>query len=376
MAEDSGQERTEDATPRRKQQAKEKGQVASSRELNTTIMLIVSGLGALAFGSYIVEDLELMLKTQFTMSRESIFNVETMTASFSDAGFSMLWSITPFLALVTVAAIAGPILLGGLNFSAKAFAFKIEKLDPIKGMKRVFSMRGLVELVKAFFKFVLIGSIAFLFLSSQSENYIALGYEDLDVALSHTGEYLMMGFVIISTVMILIAALDVPFQIWQHNKQLKMTTQEVKDDSKETEGNPEVRGRVRKMQREMAQRRMMQDVPDADVVVTNPEHYAVALKYDQGVMRAPIVVAKGVDLIATQIRLIANEHNVPILEAPPLARALHYSTEIKHPIPEGLFLAVAKVLAYVFQVKTSPAKYKSSHLKMDNLPIPEDLQVD
>ena len=176
--------------------------------------------------------------------------------------------------------------------------------------------------------------------------------------------------------MILIALVDIPFQLWDHNKQLRMTHQEVRDDNKDTEGDPELRGRVKRMQREVAQRRMMAEVPKADVVITNPEHYSVALKYDQDSMSAPVVVAKGTDLMALQIRTIANEHRVPIIEAPPLARALHHTTDLEQEIPAGLYLAVAKVLAYIFQIKQKPGWHKRRGLRLDDLPIPDDMQYD
>lgn len=376
MAEESGQERTHDATPRRKQQAREKGQVAQSRELNTLLMLFSSGLCAVFWGPHLVKDITEMYKHFLSIDRSVIFDPNAMVGLFYAAIKWVLLSLAPFFAILTIAALAGPIIVGGLNFSTEAISFKLEKLDPVKGMQRIFAWRGLVELLKSFLKFVIIGAVAILFLYHQSSAYIGLAYEPLLPAMAHAGHLLVWGFMAIASTLILIAAVDVPFQLWDHNQQLKMTTQELRDENRDTEGDPELRGRIKRMQRELAQRRMMAEVPKADVVVTNPEHYSVALRYDQNKMNAPIVVAKGADLIAMQIRTIAREHNVPILQAPPLARALHHSTEIDQPIPAGLYLAVAKVLAYVFQLKRQPNWQRQQNHKLDDLPIPDDLKVD
>ena len=243
-------------------------------------------------------------------------------------------------------------------------------------MQRIFAWRGLVELFKALVKFLIIGAVAILFLYHQSAAYIGLANEPLLPAMAHAAHLLIWGFLAIASTLILIAVVDVPFQIWDHNQKLKMSTQELRDESKDSDGDPELRGRIKRMQRELAQRRMMAEVPKADVVVTNPEHYAVALRYDQRKMSAPLVVAKGADLMAMQIRTIAREHNVPILQAPPLARALHHSTELNQEVPAGLYLAVAKVLAYVFQLKRQPNWQRQQDLKMDDLPIPDDFKVD
>lgn len=376
MAEDSGQERTQDATPRRKQQAKERGQVAQSRELNTMLMLLGAGLAAAMVGPYTVRNILDITRKYFSVDRQAIFDTAALPEHFSNAVVDALMAISPFFIILTVAALAGPILMGGFNLSGKAIAFKFEKLDPIKGMKRIFAWRGFVELLKALFKFVFIGTVAIIFLYGKSDTYIGLGYETLHSAIAHTSNLLIWGFVTISATMVIIAMADVPFQLWDHNQQLKMTHQEVRDDTKDTEGDPELRGRIRRQQREIAQRRMMAEVPKADVVITNPEHYSVALKYDQGTMNAPVVVAKGVDIIAMQIRKIANEHAVMIVEAPPLARALHHTTEINDEVPSGLYLAVAKVLAYVFQLKQSSTGRNKKSGKLDDLPIPDDMKYD
>lgn len=375
MAEDSGQEKTEEPTARRKQQAREKGQVPTSRELNTMVMMMAAAGAVALLGPGIVKGMQELTVLNFTVSREQIFDVSSMHLLFENSLVHAVMTLAPFFLVMMLAAFIGPFMIGGLNFSGKALAFKWDKLDPIKGLGRVFAVKGFIELVKALAKFLVIGTVAVLFLYQQFDNYLNLGYEDVSIALPHATHLLIWAFVTIASSLILIALVDVPFQIWDYNKQLKMTFQEIKDENKDTEGNPEVRGRVRRTQREIAQRRMMQDVPKADVIITNPEHYSVAIKYDPKTMLAPIVVAKGIDIIAMQIRRIAIEHNVPILEAPPLSRSLYHTTEINAAIPAGLYLAVAQVLAYIFQLRTSKSKSKNyANHKLKNLEIPDDLQ--
>lgn len=376
MAEESSQEKTHEATPRRKQQARERGQVANSRELNSVLMLLTGGITAAVLGPYVVGHMVAIFQKYLHMDRTTIFDISKMPALFGEAVMDALWGMAPVFAILVIAAIAGPLMMGGLNFSSKAIAFNIEKLDPVKGLQRIFAWRGFIELVKSLAKFVVIGAVAIVFLYSQSDQYIGLGQESVMQAMAHSSDLLVWGFIAISATMIVIALIDVPFQLWDHSQQLKMTFQEVKDDSKDTEGDPELRGRIKRMQREMAQRRMMAEVPKADVVITNPEHYSVALRYQPDKMNAPIVVAKGVDMIAMQIRKVANEYDIPILQAPPLARALHHTTELNGEIPSGLYLAVAKVLAYVFQLKQQPYWKKKKQHSMDDLPIPDDMQFD
>lgn len=376
MAEDSGQERTHEATPRRKQQAREKGQVAQSRELNTMLMLLSSGVAALFLGPSIVKDISAITQRYFSLDRQTIFDETVLLQHFETAVLDALIAISPFFIVVSIAAIAGPILIGGFNFNFSSIGFKLEKLDPIKGMQRIFAWRGLIELLKALVKFLFIAAVAIIYLYNKQDSYIGLGYQPLYIAISHTSDLLLLGFVLISSSMVIVALADVPFQLWDHNQQIKMTFQEVRDDSKDTEGDPELRGRIRRQQREIAQRRMMAEVPKADVVITNPEHYSVALKYDPEKMSAPIMVAKGLDELALRIREIARQHDVMIVEAPPLARALHHTTELDQEVPAGLYLAVAKVLAYVFQLKQKPGKKKAKVSRMDDLPIPDDMQFD
>ncbi len=377
MAEDTGQERTEQPTPRRIQQAREKGQVPTSRELNTMLMMLIAGATIMLIGPGIVDDFLDMFRRFLNISRENIFDPTSMPVLLEGAIIDALLTLSPFFALMILASVAGPLMMGGVTFSTQALSFKWDKLNPVTGMGRVFSKKGLVELVKALVKFLIIGTTAILFLYTKMDVYLGLGSEPLVQALPHMAKLLTWSFLAIASVLVFIALVDVPFQIYDYTQQLKMTFQEIRDENKDTEGNPEVRGRAKQVQREMAQRRMMAEVPEADVIITNPEHYSVAIKYDQSNMAAPLVVAKGADIIAMQIRMIAREHEVPILQAPPLARSLYHTTEINEEIPAALYLAVAQVLAYIFKLRTDPRwnKRKKEH-ELNDLPIPEDMQYD
>lgn len=376
MAEDTGQDKTEEPTGKRLEDARKKGQVARSRELNTFVMLITSSVLLLFMGGYIGQGLIEIMQTQFQLSREVIFAPETTVTFFKQALIDGLMLIVPFMAVLTIAALLGPLALSGWVFSWEALAPKLEKLDPIKGLARLFALRGLIELLKALIKFLLVFGVAVVLYRTFLNEFIGLSAEPLTQAVKHALFVIGLCFLVLSASLILIVMVDVPFQLWDHHKKLKMTRQEVRDEMKETQGNPEIKGRQRRVQMEMSQRRMMEEVPKADVIVTNPTHFAVALKYDQNSTDAPKVIAKGTDLIAAQIRNLAAGANVPILAAPPLARALYYSTELKQEIPQGLFLAVAQVLAYVYQLKTAKAYGWDEPLPPQDLPVPEEYRKD
>jgi flagellar biosynthetic protein FlhB len=349
--EDSSQERTEQPTAKRLEDARQKGQIARSRELNTTAVMLVSAFALLWLGKGMVLDLADLIKTHLTPSRAEIFDKEALLRFFDEAMLDALWLLAPFLGLLLAAALIAPMALGGWAFSTEALQPRLSKLDPLKGLRRMFSVRSLVELVKAMAKFLLVAAVAVAVIWMQMGDFIQLGGESLQPALAHAADLLTSAFLYVSAALILIAGVDVPFQMWDHNRQMRMTHQEIRDEMKDTEGKPEVRSRIRQLQREAAQRRMMEAVPKADVVVTNPTHYAVALKYDPKNMRAPTVVASGADLIAANIRKVATENKVMLVEAPPLARALYHSTDIGQEIPQGLYVAVAQLLAYVYQLK-------------------------
>lgn len=350
--EDTGQERSEQPTAKRQDDARKKGQIARSREFNTMAVMLVSALALVMLGKKLITDLGDLVQRHLQLSRADIYDLSSMTRLFADAMIDGLWLMTPLFLLLVVVALLAPLSIGGWAFSFEAMAPKLSKLDPIKGLARLFSAKSLVELLKAMAKFLLVTAVAIAVIWMQMADFISLGSQSLEPGLAHAGNLLAMSFLYVSVALILIAAVDVPFQIWDHNKQMRMTMQEVRDEMKDTEGKPEVRSRIRQLQREVAQRRMMEAVPKADVIVTNPTHFAVALKYDPKKMRAPVVLAKGADLIALNIRKIAEENHIARIEAAPLARALYHSTEIGQAIPQGLYLAVAQLLAYVFQLRT------------------------
>ncbi len=374
MAEQTGQERTEQATPKRLRESREKGQVPRSKELNSMALLIAAGGGFLLMGENILVGLSDLLKNGLQIKNVRQIDGNGMLEILADTALDSLFLITPLFVLLTVVVLMTPIGLGGWSFSMKAVSFKLEKLDPIKGLGRIFALKGLMELVKVLAKFLLVASISAAIIWSLIEELIGLGGEPLPVALAHVASLCGWSFMASSCVLIIIAAIDVPFQLWQHNKELKMTKQEVKDENKETDGRPEVKSRIRALQYELSKRRMMDAVPDADVIITNPTHYAVALRYDQNDMKAPVVVAKGADLIAMQIRTIANEHQVTIVSSPPLARALFASTELDQEIPGGLYVAVATILSYVFALKVSALNGELAPDEPNDLPIPDELR--
>lgn len=372
MAENQdGQEKTEQATPKRKEEARKKGQVPRSRELTTMAMLLMAAVAMSFLGEHMIVQLGDVMRLGLEVDRAKLFDTHAVIELFAQAAMLGLLLMLPFLVLMLVTAVAAPVALGGWSFSAEALAFKFDKINPVTGLKRIFAARGAMELVKALAKFLLIGLIGALLLWYFLPQLMSLGREEPAAGLAHAGQILSRSFVVLSASLVVIAAIDVPFQLWDHAKNLKMTRQEVRDEHKNTEGKPEVKARVRTMQREIAQRRMMSEVPKADVVITNPTHYAIALRYDADRMAAPVVVAKGVELIAGQIRTVALANKVPVFEAPPLARALYYSTEIQQQVPAGLYLAVAQVLAYVFQLRAS-ARGGPVPVAPEDLPVPDD----
>ncbi len=377
MAEqDQSQERTEQATPRRLQQARERGQIPRSRELNTMGILLFGAAGLLVLGPSMLEGLMDLMRWGFTLSPDQVFDPRQVGGMFEEALMGGVKAMAPFLLVVLVVALVAPLALGGWSFAASGLSFKWEKLDPIKGLKRVFGLRGLMELAKALAKFLLVAGASVLLLWYQLDALVALGHQPLPVAVADAAYLVAYAFVALCAALILVAAVDVPFQLWQHARQLRMTRQEVKEEFKDTEGKPEVRSRIRNLQREIAQRRMMEEVPKADVIVTNPSHYAVALRYDPDTMAAPRVVAKGADLMAMRIRQVGVKHGVPEVSAPPLARAIYFSVKLNQEIPASLYVAVAQVLAYVYQLRQSREAGGDVPVPPTDLPIPEDLRHD
>lgn len=373
MAEQDGQERTEDATPRRLQQAKEKGQVARSKELASVSVLVLGAVSLMWFGESLGRALFSVMGRFFTISREEIYDMGVLVEIIWGALGHLILPLSLVLIMLFFAGLIGAAGVGGVSFSAEAARPKLSKMNPLSGIKRMFGLQSWVELVKSILKVVLVAGVAFYLVNASKADLFQLSLDTFPANIFHALEILLQFVLLISCSLLVVVAIDIPFQIWQHAEQLKMTKQEVKDEYKEMEGKPEVKGRIRMLQREMAQRRMMADVPQADVVVTNPEHFSVALRYKHDQDKAPVVVAKGIDHVALKIREIAREHEIAIIPAPPLARALYHSTELEQQIPDGLFTAVAQILAYIFQLKQYRRKGgEKPVLTEGNLPIPPE----
>ena len=373
MAEDSDLEKTEQPSQRRLDQAREKGQVARSRVLSTFAVLMAGG-GTLWFmGSTFTQHLVNLLRNGLTLDQEMAYNSSLMVPRLRDIALDALITFSPLLLAVMIAAAFSPLLLNGWLFSTEALQPKFSRMNPASGIARMFSTNALVELAKAIGKSILVGGIAAWVIWHNKDAVMALSTQSVTTAIPQAGHLIGSSFMAIVGAMLLIVAIDVPFQLWNHNKQLKMTKEEVRQEARETEGDPMVKGRIRSLQREAARRRMMAAIPTADVVVTNPTHYSVALKYSETGMRAPVVVAKGSHLLALRIREIAKENHVPILEAPPLARALHKHTDLGESIPEALYTAVAEVLAYIYQLRRYEKQGGARPQEPSELPVPTEL---
>jgi flagellar biosynthetic protein FlhB len=349
MAEESDLERTEPASSRRLEQAREEGQVLHSRELGAFLVMATAAGVFWAMGPWLMQRLAGIVRRGLTLDLPLAQEPQLMLVRFADLSFDALLVFSPLLLALVVAALLSPFFLDSWNFAPKALVPDLKRLDPIKGLARLVSWSGLVEMLKAIAKAFLLGGVAAWVIWSERYDIFAIFAQPLDLGLASAGQLVNFSFLAVVATMVLIVAVDVPFQYWQYHDKLKMSRQEVKQEGKETEGNPEVKARVRAMQRETARRRMMGAVPTADVIVTNPTHFAVALAYKSG-MGAPKVVAKGRGDIALKIREIGAEHGVPMLEAPPLARALYKHTDLDQEVPSALYAAVAEVLAYVYQL--------------------------
>ncbi|MSQ67348.1 MAG: flagellar biosynthesis protein FlhB [Gammaproteobacteria bacterium] len=369
---ESGQERTEEASAQRRTQARERGEVPRSRELGTTLLLMAATAVLWISSARFIGAIQGAMRADFRVERGLRMSDVEMLHAMHEALMAVLTSLAPFLLVSAVVSVAGGIALGGWNFSAEGLAFKWQRLDPLAGVGRMFSVKSLVELAKAFTKFALLLSIGLASMWHDAPAISQLASLPIGPAFAATGALAFKAFLIVSSGTLLIALVDVPFQLWDYARNQRMTRQEVREESRESEGSPEVKARIRGLQQELARRRMMEQVPKADVVVTNPEHYAVALRFDPATMSAPQLVAKGMDHTALRIREIARESGITMLEAPPLARAVYHTTKINHEIPAGLYLAVAQVLAYVFQLRRRQPGGPQP-LPPRELPIPPEL---
>jgi flagellar biosynthetic protein FlhB len=373
VAEDSDLEKTEQPTSRRLEQAREEGQVPQSRELSTFLVLIAGAAGLWLMGDWIAGRVLGALRHGFSFERAVAFDTQLMLEDFGDLFTHVLLTMLPLFGVLIVAAIGAPILLGGLVFSPKALEIKLSRMDPLKGFGRMFSLHGLVELVKSVLKAMVVGAMGVFAVWREREHIFTLMSASLESAIPDFLQTVLFAAVLIILGLAIIALMDVPFQLWQYHKKLRMTKEEVKRENKEQEGDPHVKARIRSVQREMARRRMMAAVPKADVVVTNPTHFSVALKYDAERMGAPVVVAKGRGEIALKIRELARENKVPLLEAPPLARALYAHCELEQPVPTALYTAVAEVMAYVYQLNNWMARGGLPPATPGRLPVPDEL---
>ncbi|AMB80337.1 MAG: flagellar biosynthesis protein FlhB [Pseudomonadales bacterium] len=377
MAEsESGADKTEDPTEKRKKDSREKGEIARSKELNTLAIMLAGSIGLLIFGGALARDMMDLMRYNFSISRETLLNPDSMGLFLLHSGKVALIAVQPVLVTLLIAALVGPIALGGWLFAAGSLAPKFSRMNPAAGIKRMFSAKALVELLKALAKFFIILIVALLVLQSDIDDLLRIAHEPLELAVIHSVQVVAWSALWMACGLILIAAVDVPVQLWESHKKLLMTKQEVRDEHKDQEGRPEVKQRIRQLQREMSQRRMMSAIPDADVIITNPTHYAVALKYDPEKGAAPMLLAKGSDFLALKIREIGAKHNILLLESPALARSIYHSTELDQEIPAGLYLAVAQVLAYVYQIRQYQAGRGKRPDPLKDLPIPADLRRD
>jgi flagellar biosynthetic protein FlhB len=357
VAEESDLEKTEPASPRRLEKAREEGQVPQSREL-TAFLVMAAGAGGLwALSGWFVRRGEDVMRMGLAFDRQHAFDPNAVGQSLLTMGSEAVGTLAPFFIATLVAALLAPILLtGGWVFSPNVLGLKLERLDPLKGVKRMFSWQSIAEMVKGILKALLLGGIVFWVVLNERDNLFALLGLSIESALPSFGRMILYAFVGFVAGLAVIALIDVPFQLWRYYVGLRMTKEELKQELKELEGDPYLKARIRSQQREVARRRMMAEVPKADVVVTNPTHFAVALKYDNKKMGAPMVVAKGMNLVAQRIRELAGENKVPVLELPPLARALHRHVEIGEAIPATLYTAVAEVMAYIYQLNAFMAQ--------------------
>jgi len=370
---DQSQEKTEEPTSRKLEKAKEDGQAPRSKEITTTAVLLGSAFSFLWFGELLANKMANIFTYTFTVPREAIFDTASMVGFLANSFGDALFGLFPFFVILLLASILGPLALGGWIFSSKSLMPKLSRMNPLEGIKRMFSVKSLVELAKALAKVALMGVLTVLILKVLQGRLSALSMNDVTTAMIDS---LLIGIwvtIALSAATILISLIDVPFQIWDHTKKLRMSLQDIKDEMKDTDGKPEVKSKIRQLQQEMANRRMMGEVPDADVVITNPTHFAVAVKYQPDNMKTPIVVAKGVEQVALKIREVAGANQVEIVESPRLARAIFYTTQLDQEIPSGLYVAVAKVLAYVFQLRNFRNGKGPQPTYPRVVPIPDDM---
>lgn len=373
MAEESDLEKTEPASPERLEKARGEGQVARSRELVTFVMLATALGGLWAMGEMIGAQFGSAMRNGLQFERTSAFDASHMMVHAEGAVLHALQALMPLLVMMMVAALLAPMMLGGWLLSTKSLAPNFSKLNPVAGIGRMFSTETLAELIKTVVKSLLVGGAAWWVIAGNLGALMALMSEPIHAALPHALQLVVRTCALIVGSLLLVVAIDVPYQLWSHAHKLRMSREDLRQEQKENDGDPQVKAQIRRQQQQMAKRRMMAEVPKADIIVTNPTHFAVALKYRDQEMRAPRVVAKGADLVALRIRALAEEHKIPILEAAPLTRALYRHTQLGQEIPAALYAAVAEVLAWAYQLRR--LGHEGGHLPRPptDLPVPESL---
>ncbi len=370
-----GQERTEDPTDKRRSDARKKGDVARSKEINTAAIMFAATVGLLFFGAGGVKAYKELTIGQLSQGRDRLLSDVEILNGFAEVFIGAFYIIGPFLGLMFLVSLCTPMVMGGWVWSLSSLKIDVKKLDPFTGLKRVFGIQGLIELLKALLKVFLLGLVSILLFKSQLVDYLNLGRAGTTLAVNETFYLLFTMLVAMVLVLMVVAAIDGPIQLIQHKNKLKMTVQEIKEESKESNGNPELKQKVRSLQQSIASRRMLLDVPKANVIIVNPTHYSVALEYTEG-SDAPKVVAKGVDHMAMRIREIGAAANVEIFSAPPLARAIYNHTKVGENVPSELYVAVAQILAYVFQLENGTLASNRRLQAPDDLFIPESMRDD
>ncbi|WP_057830890.1 flagellar biosynthesis protein FlhB [Colwellia sp. TT2012] len=375
MADSDSGEKSEEPTAKKLTDARKKGQIARSKDLGTFFVLVGSACAMLLMGKSLATSMANMMTHMFSLTREEAMDVNALFKVINDGIFQVVPPLMWIFVIIMLAAFVGNTLLGGMSFSWEAMMPKASRLSPMAGFKRMFGVQAAVELFKSILKFFVVFIVAYLLLNGLFEQILGLSRETIPANFEHATTMLLWMFLVLALSIGIIVAIDAPYQVWNHNRQLKMTKQEIKDEHKSSEGSPEMKGRIRRTQYEMSQRRMMADVPDSDVVITNPTHFSIALKYDAAVGGAPVLVAKGVDEMAIHIRTIAKEHQVEIIQSAALARSIYYTAEVGEDIPEELFAAVAQVLAFIFQLNEhKKGKAKKPIPVTKDLPIPDDFR--